>query len=52
MKRINNILRFGFGAEALEEKRAQKSAARRAIFDSGDAWERQAGFARPIGNGS
>ena len=45
LKRINNILRFGFGAEALEEKRAQKSAARRAIFDSGDAWERQAGFA-------
>ena len=45
LKRINNILRFGFGAEALEEKRAQKSAARRAIFDSSDAWERQAGFA-------
>lgn len=45
LKRINNILRFGFGAEALEEKRAQKTAARQASFASSEAWERQAGFA-------
>lgn len=45
LRRINNILRFGLGSEALEEKRAHKSAARRASFDSGEAWDRQAGFA-------
>lgn len=45
LKRINNILRFGIGAEALEEKRAHKSAVRQANFESSDTWERQAGFA-------
>jgi SAM-dependent methyltransferase len=45
LRRINNILRFGFGDDALLQKRAQKSAARRAVFDSGELWERQDGFA-------
>ena len=45
LKRINNILRFGLGAKALEEKRAQKAAARVASFDSSDLWERRDGFA-------
>jgi SAM-dependent methyltransferase len=45
LRRINNIFRFGLGSEALLQKRAYKSAARRAVFDSGDLWERQDGFA-------
>ena len=45
LKRINNILRFGLGAKALEEKRARKSAARHAGFHASDAWERHDGFA-------
>lgn len=45
LKRINNILRFGLGVKALEDKRAQKSAARLASFHSSDVWERHDGFA-------
>lgn len=45
LKTINNIIRVGFGVETLEEKRAQKSAARLDSFNSGDTWERNVGFA-------
>jgi len=44
-KRIVNILKFGFGAHALEKKRAEKTQKRKLAFDS-EQWQRDNGLAQ------
>jgi SAM-dependent methyltransferase len=42
VKRLSNILRYGFGPNARARKRAVKEERRRAQFDNGALWERGA----------
>lgn len=46
LKRLQNMVRYGFGEQARARKTAAKRERKKARFDSAERWERDAGFAR------
>jgi len=46
LKRLRNVVRYGFGARARARKTADKRERKKARFDCAERWQQDAGFAR------